>query len=205
MRSRFRGRRKKRSVSWIPGITSYDPVAGNSFRLIPLAAVAGAANVWGASIGVVIPSDLPLHGGEDAVITRVVGRLGFGAGRKDAGAGLVSFGFQMRVTIAQSDFLPAGTVTPWDFTASAGMGNDDILWESDVLVSSLPFAGAGGPPWDTFGCFPGQWLEIDAGARRKVQEDRMILLWFQTVLPAGTTGADFILLGGLRALMMRPV
>lgn len=205
MARRFsRGRfRKKRSVSWIAGVTTYDPAAGVSNRLIGLAPLT-TANVWGASIGVVIPSDLPLHGGEDAVLTRIVGRLGFMDGRKDAGAGAAAFGFQMRVTIAQSDFLPAGIVTPFEFIASAGMGSDDILFESDVIVPNQAI-GAAGAGYDLLAGGYERWLEIDTSAKRKVQEDRAIIIWFQTVLPAGTNAADFRLLGGLRSLLMRPV
>jgi len=98
MRRRFfRGKSKRRSVSWIPGITTYDPTAGDSNRLVQLSAIPGATNAFGATIGLVIASDLPLHGGEDCVVTRVVGRLGFMEGRKNAGAALAAFGFQMRV------------------------------------------------------------------------------------------------------------
>jgi len=207
LRSRFRGRRfrRKRAVSWVSGVTSYDPVAGTSSRLITLAALATTPNVWGASIGVVIPADLPIHGGEDAVVTRVVGRLGFFEGRKNAGAGLAAFGYQMRVTLAVTDFVVAtGGVTPYSFVESAGMGNDDILFESDVIVPNNAIGGAGAG-YDVAAGGMERWLDIDAGAKRKMQEDRILLLWFQTVMPAGTTEADFRLLGGLRSLLMRPV
>jgi len=204
MRRRFFRGKRRRSTSWIAGITSFDGAGGSSARLITMAAVAGAPNVWGASIGLVIPSDLPLHGGEDCVITRIVGRLGFMEGRKDAGAGLAAYGFPMRVTIAATDFLPGGTITPWDFTTSAGMGNDDILVENDVIVPLQAIGGAGAG-YDLLAGGYERWLEIDAGAKRKVQEDRCIVLWFQTVMPGGTTGVDFRLIGGLRSLLMRPV
>ena len=71
---RFRRNVKRRSVSWIDGITTYD-ATGVSNRLLSLTALGG--NVWGVSIGLVIASDLPKHGGEDAVVTRIRGRLGF--------------------------------------------------------------------------------------------------------------------------------
>jgi len=205
-RSRFRGRgfRRKRSVSWLAGLSSYDGPGGTSARVIGLAAIAGAPNVWAASIGLVIPADLPLHGGEDAVLARVVGRLGFMAGRKNAGAGLAAFGFQMHVALVQSDFLPGGTVSPWDFTSSVGLGNDDIMFSSDVVVPSVAIGGAGTGYELAVGGME-RWLEMDVGVKRKVQEDRCIILWFQTVMPGGTTGADFTLLGSLRSLLMRPV
>jgi len=205
-RSRFRGRARKRSVAWIPGITTYEPVAGVSNRLVALAPVdvVNLPNVWGASIALVLPADLPLHGGEDCVLTRTVGRLGFMEGRRDAGAGVAAFGYQLRVTIAQTDFTPAATITPWGFTSSVGMGNDDILWEADVVVPNMGI-GAAGAGYDTAAGGMERWLEIDSTAKRKVQEDRVVVVWFQTVMAPGTVSADFRLLGGLRALLKRPV
>jgi len=199
----FRGRKRKRSVSWIDGITSYDGAAGTNTRLITLLNFPGT-NVWAASIGLVIPADLPFAGGEDAVLTRVVGRLGFMEGRRDAGAGPAALGFQMRVTIAQTDFQPAGAVTPWDFTTSVGMGNDDIMSEWDVVVPNMGIGAAGGG-YDTAAGGMERWLEVDVSAKRKVQQDRCVVVWFETVFGVGTVGADFRLLGGLRSLLMRPV
>jgi len=172
-----------------------------------MTAVPGFVNLWGVSIGLVLPPDLPMHGGEDAVLTRVVGRLGFMEGRKNAGAGLAAFGFQMRVAIVQSDMVPlaAGGFAPsgFDFTSSVGMGNDDVIWEHDVIVPIVAIGGAGAG----YDLIPGgytRWLEIDTGAKRKVQEDRGVIVWMQTIMPAGTTGVDFRMLGGLRTLVMNP-
>jgi len=199
MRRFGRRRGKRRSVSWIDGVTTYDETTGVSNRLEGLNNVAG--NVWGASIGLVIASDLPKHGGEDAVVTRIRGRMFFTEGRRNAGAGLAAFGFQMRVVIAQTDFLPAGTVTPWIFTSSVGLGNDDILFFADTIVSPTAI-GAAGAGYENMVGNGEHWLDIDVQAKRKVQEDRLIVLWFQTVMAPGTTGADFRWHGGLRTLLM---
>jgi len=205
-RSRFRGRgfRRKRSVSWLAGFSSYDAGAGTSNRLIALAAIPGSPNVWGASIGLVIPGDLPLHGGEDCVLARVVGRLGFMDGRKDAGAGPAAFGFQMHVALVQSDFLPGGTVTPWDFTSSVGLGNDDIMFFQDIIVpgtSVLVTPGATPPVSDQ----PSFEMSLDITTKRKIDSNRQLVLWFQSAFDAAvTTQVDFRLYGGLRMLMMRP-
>jgi len=200
-RSLRRGR-PRRSVSWIDGVSTYDETTGVSNRLVALAQFP-ATNVWGASIGLVIASDLPKHGGEDAVVTRIRGRLGFLEGRRDSGAGNAAFGFQLRVVVAQTDFLPAGVVTPWVFTTSVGLGNDDILWFADTVVSPSP-VGAAGAGYELVVGNHIQWLDIDVQAKRKVQEDRLLVLWFQTVHAPGTTGADFRMIGGLRTLLMNP-
>lgn len=206
MRRRFFRGKRKRTVSWVAGISSYDPTAGTSSRLIAMSAVPGFTNLWGVSIGVVLGPDLPIHGGEDAVLTRVVGRLGFLEGRKNAGAGLAAYGFQMRLLIVQSDMIPQGTgfaPSGFDFTSSLGEGNDDILFMRDTAVSATAIGGAGTGFDLTPGRFTG-WVEFDVGAQRKVQEDRGIILWMQTIMPAGPTGVDFRMLGGLRTLIKRP-
>jgi len=174
--------------------------------LIALAAIPGFVNLWGVSIGVVLPPDLPMHGGEDAVLTRTVGRLAFMDGRRDAGAGVAAAGYQMRLLIVQSDVLPVGggfAPTPFDFTSSVGMGNDDILFMRDVIVPNVGI-GAAGAGYEAATGGLEVWTEFDVTAKRKIQEDRGVILWLQTVLPAGTTAADFRMLGGLRSLLMDP-
>ncbi len=203
MRRRFGRRAAKRSTSWISGVTSYDTAAGTSSRLIALLATGLPAGVWGASIGIVIPSDLPPHGGEDAVLTRIRGRLAFVEGRRNAGAGFAATGFQLRLAVVQTDYLPGGAISPWDFTSSVGLGNDNILWSTDVVCSPTAIGAAGAGYENMVGNLE-QWIDVDVRAKRKLQEDRMVVLWIQTVLPGGTTAADFRLLGGLRTLLMRP-
>lgn len=202
-RRSFRRSAKKRKVSWLEGVSTYDEATGVSSRLLALSNLTGL--VWGANIGVVIPTDLPMHGGEDAVLTRIRGRIGFTDGRKNAGAGVAAFGFQMRVLLVKSDFIPAlGTVSPFNYVTSAGLGADNILWFADVIVPNGS-SGAAGAGYDNIinGSLE-RWLEIDVQAKRRVDGDSAILLWFQTVFPAGTTGADFRLIGGLRTLLMSP-
>jgi len=205
MARRFVSRRgRKRSTSWIASLTSYDSVAATSNRLISLAAVPGAAaNVWGAVIGLVVPSDLPLHGGEDAVLTRIRGRLGFVEARVNSGAGLAAFGYQIRVVVVQTDWVPPAVVSPFQYTSSAGLGNDNILHMQDVVASPTAIGAVGAGYENMVGNFE-QWLELDIKAKRRLQEDRMIAIWFQTILPGTATGGDFRLLGGLRTLLMRP-
>jgi len=204
---RFRGRRRlaKRTTAWIPGVTSYDAVAGVSNRLVALT-TAGftTANLWGSAIVLVANSDLPARGGEGAVLTRVVGRLGFTDGRRDAGAGNAAAGFQMRVAITLGNEI-AGTATILgdELVTSAGMGLENILFSRDVIVSPTGI-GAAGAGFDTmFTAGPFWQCDVDVRAKRRITEDTPVILWFQTTLPAGTVGADFRLLGGLRTLLMR--
>ena len=139
-------------MAWIPGLSCYDIGAGVSqTRLVGMTNVSTAlfANVFGAAIALTIDSDLSMHGGEDAVLTRIVGRLGFTTGRVDSGAGAAATTFVARVVVAQTDFIPAsGSVMPFEFLTSSGMGQDDILYMRDVIIpgtSVLEAAGASVP------------------------------------------------------------
>jgi len=199
-RRRFGGARRKRTVAWVDGVSSYG--AAENSRLMTLTQAGFAGNQWGATTGVVVASDLPLHGGEDAVVTRVVGRLGFMEGRRNAGAGLAATGFQLRLVLAQVP-TEGATIFSEDFTTSAGMGSDKVLWMRDVVVSSVAIGATGGG-YDTVFASGPFWTDFDIKARRKVQADMTIIMWYQTTFPGGTTGADFRLLGGIRTLVMRP-
>lgn len=201
-RWRRRGGSRKRTVSWIDSITTFAAATPDNTRLIGLTNAGFPANVFGATIGVVIASDLPKHGGEDAVLTRIVGRLGFMEGRRDAGAGPAAAGFPIRVVFAQVASNAVGIFTD-DFTTSSGLANDKILLCRDTVVPGTAIGGAGAGFELNVGQLTG-WLDIDIKVKRKVTEDMQIILWFQTVLPAGTVGADFRLLGSLRTLLMRP-
>lgn len=204
----FRFRRARRTVAWIPGLSCYDIGAGVSqTRLVGLTNVSTAlfANVFGAAIALTIDSDLSMHGGEDAVLTRIVGRLGFTTGRVDSGAGAAATTFVARVVVAQTDFIPAsGSVMPFEFLTSSGMGQDDILYMRDVIIpgtSVLEAAGATVP----LGTSNDYMLDIDIKAKRKLQSDRQVVIWFQTAFSDVTvTSADFRMWGGLRMLLMRP-
>lgn len=200
---RFGSRRAKRSVSWIDGLNTYDNVAPTNARVVTLAALPGVANIWFASFALTTAADLTLHGGEDAVLVRTVGRLGFFAGRRDAGAGFANFGFQMRVVLAQVDVDPtSGLSGARIWTSSQALGSDDILHSRDVLVHGIP-VGAAGAGYDAVG-YNILHEDFDIRVKRKLQVDRLVTLVMQTVLPAGTTAADFVLLGGLRMLVQRP-
>lgn len=202
-RSRFRGRaRSRRTVAWLPGIATQDTVAGTSSRLIGLTLVAPATNTFGAAISVTTDPDLTLHGGEDAVLTRIRGRLYFSDGRVDAGAGPAANGFQLQVAFVKTDTLVTGAITPMDLTQSFGLGEDQILWLQSVLCSSGVTTGTGtgldAIDWE------GKYIDIDVRAKRKIQVGGHVVMWLQVCLPGGTVSADLRLRGALRILMQRP-
>lgn len=203
-RRAFGRRRGRRTVAWLPGLTTYDTAANVRARLVVLTQVNTAVpNTFGAVIALTTDSDLSQHGGEDAVLTRIRGRLMFTDGGIDVGAGFAANAFQLRVAVMQADVVENGSTMPVDITSSWGLGRDDILWSQDVTVSSVATTGVGTALDSIFFSGSHAFLDIDVRARRKVQSDRHVMLWFQTVAPAGATGIQFYLRGTARLLMMR--
>lgn len=197
MRRRSFGRRRA-SVAWIPGLSGYDtalPTFDRALTLLSQAPV--AANTWAVPVAAVTPTDLSLHGGEDAVLQRMRGRILCVNGRINLGAGLVASTFPLRVlvTLAQSD---ASGIFALDYTTSVGLGRDEILWTGETICSQGTIRDSD-PPTAVW-----QWLEVDVRAKRRMQESALVVFWFQTVLPVGTTAADFRLVGGVRSLLKRP-
>lgn len=201
-RRRAFGRRgSKRSVAWISGVTGMDPVARADHKLLALAPLTTGASVQAAAIQLTADTDLSLHGGEDAVIERIRGRLCLYGGSLNSGAGLVAADFFVRVLIVQSDVTPAGFTMPQDFTTSAGLGADDILWMRDVFVPRSTAVGTAGAPFDTLA---NEFMEIDVRAKRKLQSDRQLILWVQTQQAGAVIAAQLLYAGGIRMLLKRP-
>lgn len=198
-----RVRRAKRSVGWIDGFNSMDDASGSNTTNVPLTLLPGAANTWVNATAITVSNDLFLHGGEDAVLVRTIGQLAGMGGLRDTGAGNAAFGFQCRLVIAQQDLLPTGATTPFNFCSVQGLGNDDILSVYDFVVSNTPI-GVAGAGYDVVAGGLERWTHLNIKAKRKLQQDRQVFVWFQAVLPAGTMSASFQLLGHLRMLLMRP-
>lgn len=206
MRKRW-ARRSKRRTSWVVGLNTYDTATGTGSRLVTLT-TAGftTANVWGSAIVLVANTDLPSAGGEDSVLTRVVGRFGFMEGRINSGAGLAASGFQLRCAVTLgSQIANTNTILADELVTATGMGKENILFSRDVIVP-LTARGATGGGFDTaFTSGPFWQADIDIRAKRRVATDSPILLWFQATFDSAVvTAADFRLFGGLRVLMTHP-
>jgi len=204
-RKRAFGRsRGKRTVAWTPGVTGFDSAGGTDWRLLTFAPITTGSNIWGAAIQVTNDSDLQLHGGEDAVVQRIRGHLLFTNTQKDAGAGLAAYSAFSRVLIVQTDTTAAGLVMPFEFTSSEGLGRDDILHMQSCVLSQV-VDGATQNGLDSLFSVSGlTTIYVDSKAQRKIQSDRHILLWIQTLLPGGTTGFQTRMRGELRTLLKRP-
>jgi len=205
-RRRSFSRSRKRSVAWIDGLSGFQTATPIQVRVLTFAVVnAAVPNTYGVAIGLTTDADLSLHGGEDAVIQRIRGRLLLYNGLVNAGAGPVAGSFFVRVVVAQSDITPAGATFPADFTTSAGLGRDDILWTRDLLVSGTAILGNGTGVAAETSTLNDFWFDVDVRAKRRLQSGRQLVLWFQsTALAAGTVPVSCTMAGGIRLLMKRP-
>lgn len=197
--------RRRRTVAWIPGFTAQDIGTVAQSRLLTLTNVSTAlfANVFGAAVQLTVKDDLSSHGGEDAVLTRIVGRLGFFNGRVDVGAGAAAATFITRMLVVQADTIETSAATmPFEFLSSNGLGQDDILHTDEVVVPGTSVLRPTGATFDT--AVPTERV-IDIRVKRKLQQDRQVFLWFQSAFnDVTTTSADFRIYGHLRMLLMRP-
>jgi len=177
-------------------------------RTIALSAfdATNAPNAVGSAILLTDDNDLNSHGGEDAVWLGAVGSLWHYGGRANPTTPAAS-AFWLRVILAQTDVNPAGSVFPADYTTAAGLGRDDVLGCWHVLCSGTTVIANGTAAAAETGTLPlSARLDIRVKARRKLQQDRQLVLWWQTMTNGGgaATPVDFLLTGHLRMLMRRP-
>lgn len=195
----FRGSRR-RSVSWIPGFSGMDDATGASARTLAFAGpIAGTTTTWGVASTLVSANDLTFHGGEDCVLSRIRGWLAPCHGQRDAGAGFGNWSFSLRFVVYQHQAVPAGTFND-AFTRSNDLQQDNILYTAECICTSDGLIDSANTV-----DFDQIWrVDFDVKAKRKVQEDRPIVLAMQTCAPAGTVGLKMQLAGNLRMLLMRP-
>lgn len=213
---RFRGRggrRARRRTVWVSGFAfsgggteagtqssgiatigmnaTVAPFTPGNLRLAPLVGDPGAA-AYGAS-----NADILLAGGEECVLTRVVGDLWFGNGKDQVGgaqAGLLRLAICMR-SIAQ------GSAIGLDLFSSSDLGSEDILWSAQVVVDTNALFGAGITRLSV--AFP-ERVQFDVKARRRIAEGRTPFLQYQSATTGGLQLKTFDVTGYLRMLLRAP-
>jgi len=198
VRRRFRGgvrRGGRRTVAWIPGYSTNSTGApvGSALQQA-LALVPGSPNTYGFGSALVTDADLSLHGGEDAVLVRILGTLTF-YNALTAAAGAVP-GWA-RVTIGLEDTQgDAQQVREW--VSGSSLGRDNSMYTETVFVPADDALGAG-----QFGTtILEASLHIDVKAKRRIKSDSKVFLQFQMVTPLVPTTVKVA--GHLRMLLMRP-
>lgn len=196
---------RKRTVAWVDGFSSLDTTVPRQLRPVVFAVVnAAVPNTLGVAIQLTVDADLSMHGGEDAVITRIRGRLLLVGGLAGAAGGAPT-SFPVRCLIVKSDITPAGAAFPGDWTTSAGLGRDDVLFMRDVLCSGTTVLGNGTGIATETSTTNGYWFDVDCKAQRKLQQGQHLVLWFQVVNTAAGVGpVSMNVAGNLRLLMKRP-
>lgn len=199
-RRRSFGRRfgARRSVGWIPGASFYTPALWETTQA--WFNVLGGTNIWGTATQLTVLEDLQSHGGEDAVLTRITGRILVFAGQVNAGAGLAPADFFYRLLVVQQDNTGGG-VLGIDYTTGAGLGRDSILFFRDGYCSRATEVDSVAPATSLI---DSHWVDVEVKAKRKLEENKQVFLWIQSAFPVGTTGVQTRFAGGLRALLKRP-
>jgi len=205
MMRRFRrsfARRPKRSVSWIPGFSGASLTAPSQARNFSMTALSTAPNVTAAATILVNDADLSMHGGEDAVITRIRGTLWLYGAVWD---GAAPAGTWARVIVALTDVDPSGNVFPAEYMSAQGLGRDEIMWCQDAFVSNTSLPGNGTGANTETGTLPMACrVDVDIKARRRLQSDQVPVLWFQCVKSGASGVTTLTVAGSLRMLLRRP-
>lgn len=197
----IRGRRLKRSVNWTPGVTDFNTTGPAQARICTWAAIAAGSNTYFFLSGILGDADLAQHGGEDAVVTRIRGRLRFWNSRFTVASPVQGTCF-VRTLVVMLQITEAGAAFMPDYTTSDGLGRDEVMWSKDHLISGPVLAATDSAQ----NCDAG-WIDIDVKAKRRCQNRYYPVLVHQTVAPgmgAANVPVDFVRAGGIRTLLMRP-
>lgn len=196
---RARGRMRRggrRSVAWIPGYSTVDVAGGTSAVPQALGAVPGSANTYGFGVNLIAQADLAMHGGEDAVVVRILGTLTFFGQQTMAAGPVPTFS---RVMLTQVDTTGDAQLVR-EYVSSAALGYDDILWCATVGVAGTNLLAAAEPLYGGLSSLG--TVHIDCKAKRKIQADRELFLQYQCVTALVPTVVQVA--GHIRVLLMRP-
>lgn len=189
-------RGSKRSVSWLPGQIASN--LGQTDRSVTNLISTPGASGGCAFLALVTALDLPLHGGEDAVVTRIVGDIHLIGGR--GGIPIAPVGGFLHVSILQKEVdSQLATTVEQNMFHFLNQGKDNVLFDCTLWCPALPVGVPLIQPWPIS-------IHIDTGVRRKVQEDNEIFLCFSSAGPIGDSLIDEVTwAGGLRVLLKDPL
>lgn len=198
---RFGMRRPRASVAWIPGVSGLDPTAPAQAKVLTLTSLSTSANTYAAALILVNDADLSMHGGEDAVMTRIRGSLWFYAQTYDSAG---PSGTWARLVIALSEVDSSGNVFPAAYSDGPGLGRDEIMWERDILVTpATVLCNGSGTGAETTSLYSAR-VDVDVKAKRRLDSAKVPVLWYQTVKSGAAVPQQVTYAGGLRMLLRRP-
>lgn len=193
-----RGRRRKRRTNWVPGINFGEAVQRAAIVMTP---VQGLATTTGFSVDLTNAADLASSGGEGAVAVRTVGRLHF----SNLTRSVTNLPGWLRLALVTRQLAgPTGiNATVPDLFSLAGLAQENILWMSEVYCGILDYELAANELQGVTGTEPGTWMDVDAGARRRLEEDLSLCLTIQGAQTSGGVSAPTgcVVAGWLRVLL----
>lgn len=168
-----RGSSRRRQVSWLPAQVSSN--LGQTDRSVVNLVQAPGASGAQVYLPLMASTDLALHGGEDAVLTRVVGSFGLIGGRANAApaAAFITVSIVQKESDAQTATVPFQNM--WNLLDA---GKDNVLWTKVLWCPALPVAVPLIQPYPL-------WTDIDVKARRKITEDNFVYLCIGSPGPVG--------------------
>lgn len=187
-------RGSRRSVSWES--VTFSNLDGQldrvTYTLTPIPGTFGAQ----AFLQLLGPELLQSHGGEDAVLTRIVGDLHIVGGAFNA----TPTSCFVHFTILQKESnSTTGLVEPQSMFVSGDAGKDNVLYDETLWCPALPVAAPTQlQPWKVS-------THFDVRARRKITDENYVYAVFGSAGGAGATIINEITVaGGFRFLVKRP-
>jgi len=195
---RFRRRSKgfrKRHTNWIPGLNFGESVDAAT---ISLAVGVPTASVNSFTVPLTDDADLSQSGGENAVLTRVVGELRFFAAQYDT---TPAPAFMRWAIFVADDVL--GSIALPDLWQNLALSNENIISSGSVLVPGTNCLTASND-----GQFDeaSRWVSIDTSAKRRLDDDHQCYFTMQFVVSPVHAGAKVTTVqaqGFLRCLLTK--
>lgn len=186
--------RSKRTANWIESLTLSNldgELDRSTFTLAPLAAIRGAQ----VFLQLVDNIQLGEHGGEGAVVARIVGDLHLIGARKNA----VATSAFLHLAVVQKDSnVTTGLVEPQNLFQAAENGKDNILWDTTLFCPALSGAVPAQQPWPIS-------THVDIRVSRRVENENFLYLCISSAGAFNDTIVNEVTLAGaLRILVKRP-
>jgi len=195
---RFRGfgrRRRKWHTNWVPGLNFGESL---EFATITLETNVPAAGINNFTAALTDDADLAQSGGENAVVTRVVGELHFFGARYETTPAPA----HMRWALFTADDVQ-GVIALRNLWLNTDLDNEDIISSGSLLVPGVDVTTASN---DTMLDESSRWVHIDTSAKRRLDDERQLYFTMQfapSPSHAGATVTSVLAQGFLRVLLTK--
>lgn len=185
---------RRRSVAW--EAVSFGENLGVLDRVTVTLLTQAGRNGGSSFFQLTNSGSLQSHGGEDTVVTRVVGDIHVVGGAKNATptSAFINFAIVQAMSDAQNSTVPLQQMFNTNDAA-----RDNILWQRTLWCPALPVAAPTAlQPWVVS-------TQVDVRAQRKLQEENQLYLLVSSAGPGNDTIVNQVTFSGcLRLLLKRP-